>query len=80
MIISSYAIINPVTVMVKFTNAFITNITMATIKRVRCLTIGTQGIGVHFLNKFLKLQIWYTSNVAWIIKCCSEIAEVNYDK
>lgn len=75
------AIIYPLAMMVEFTDASIANVTMPTVQRVCSLTVGTECIWIHFLYKFLELKFWHTSNVAWIIKSCSEIAKVdNHEK
>ena len=55
MISSTDTVINPLAMVVKFADAFVTDIAVATVESISSFTIWAKCVWIHFLDKFFKL-------------------------
>lgn len=70
MIASPNTIVYPLTMVIEFTDAPITDVAVTAVHSVCCLTVRAEGIRIKFFNKLLELKIGHTPDVAWIEESC----------
>lgn len=69
-------IVYPLTMVVKFVYAPITNVAMPRILGVNGLTIRTETLGIIFLHKFVKVKSFNMLDMSGVQECSSEKEKV----
>ena len=71
MVSFSYAVIDPLAMMVEFAHATVANVAMSGITCENCFACRAEAVSIEFFNYFVEAQLFMGFiNISWIFEGC----------